>query len=47
MVNKIISYASKYKGKRIAVLTGLNHKYFLVDKLAKEPNIELKEITRF
>jgi hypothetical protein len=33
MVNQIISVAYKQKGKRIIVITGISHKYYLLDKL--------------
>lgn len=36
MVKQILKYAKQYQGKRIVVLTGLNHKYYLVSKLRQE-----------
>jgi hypothetical protein len=33
MVKQILNYTDLYKGQRIVVLTGLNHKYFLLDKI--------------
>jgi len=42
MVQKILDIASAYKGQRIIVLTGLIHKYFLIDELNKQTKINLK-----
>lgn len=33
MANKILTYAEQFKGKRMIVLTGLNHKYYLQNRL--------------
>jgi hypothetical protein len=46
MTNKILSFAEQYNGKRIFVLTGLNHKYFFQDRLNKQQksNIKITEI---
>lgn len=47
MVKQIKTYINQYTGKRIIVLTGLNHKYFLTDKLlqGKEPGFQLIELS--
>jgi hypothetical protein len=45
MVKKIRQFCDTYKGKRIIVLTGLNHKYFLVDGAKKWADVSLKEIS--
>ena len=42
MVQKVLDIASSHKGKRIIVLTGLSHKYFLIDELNKQTKINLK-----
>jgi hypothetical protein len=42
MVRKITNYANENKGKKIIILTGLSHKYFLVDKLSKKQGTDLK-----
>ena len=42
MVQKILDIAFANKGKRIIVLTGLNHKYFLIDELNKQTKMNLK-----
>jgi len=34
MIKKILGYIHKYSGKRLVILTGLNHKYFLTDGLS-------------
>ena len=46
MSKQILSYAELYKGKNIVVLTGLDHKYYLLDKI-KESNIAGLEIIEF
>jgi len=46
MSKKILSYAELYRGKNIVVLTGLDHKYYLLDKI-KESNIAGLEIIEF
>ena len=38
MVREIKTIASKYPGKKIIVLTGLNHKYFLLKELGEYDN---------
>ncbi len=45
MVNKISNYSKQFTGKRIIILTGLNHKYYLQDKLGnhKENNVAIIE----
>ena len=35
MVIRILKIVNENKGSRIAIITGLNHKYFLVEKLGK------------
>ena len=42
MVKKVLDIASVHKGKRIIVLTGLSHKYFLIDELNKQTMMNLK-----
>jgi hypothetical protein len=42
MANKVLAIASAHQGKRIIVLTGLNHKYFLIDALTKQNMMNLK-----
>jgi hypothetical protein len=42
MANKVLAIASAHQGKRIIVLTGLNHKYFLIDALTKQNKMNLK-----
>jgi hypothetical protein len=42
MVQKVLDIASAHKGKRIIVLTGLSHKYFLIDELNKQTKMNLK-----
>lgn len=42
MVKQIKSYIRRYPGKRIVVLTGLNHKYFLIDQLRKEETLSFR-----
>ena len=46
MVQQIQSFAKQFEGKRMMILTGLNHKYYLVDKLTEQENstITIKEI---
>ena len=41
MVKRILEVAKNQNGKKIIVLTGLAHKYYLVDKLKNEPGISL------
>jgi len=45
MVNQILNYSKQFAGKRIVILTGLNHKYYLQDKLGdqKENNVKIIE----
>lgn len=42
MVQKVLDIAFAHKGKRIIVLTGLSHKYFLIDELNKQTKMNLK-----
>jgi hypothetical protein len=35
MARQIRTIASEYRGKKIVVLTGINHKYFLLDELSR------------
>ena len=44
MVNQIIKYSKQFIGKRIIVLTGLNHKYYLQDKLSTSERNDIKII---
>jgi hypothetical protein len=41
MVKRILEVAKKQNGKKIIVLTGLAHKYYLVDKLKNDRGIYL------
>lgn len=41
MVKRILEVARNQNGKKIIVLTGLAHKYYLVDKLNNQPEIHL------
>jgi tetratricopeptide (TPR) repeat protein len=41
MVKRILEVAKNQNGKKIIVLTGLAHKFYLVDKLKNEPGISL------
>jgi hypothetical protein len=34
MVKKILNYSKQFAGRKIIILTGLNHKYYLQDKLS-------------
>lgn len=36
MVNQIIKYKNQISGKRIIVITVLEHKYYLLDKLSEK-----------
>jgi hypothetical protein len=42
MVKKILYYTKQFEGKKIVVLTGLNHKYYLQDKIgdSKKSNVK-------
>lgn len=42
MAQKILDIVYAQAGKRIIVLTGLSHKYFLIDELSKQNNKDLK-----
>lgn len=42
MAKKVLDFASAQTGKKIIVLTGLSHKYFLIDELNKQNEINLK-----
>ena len=44
MVNHIKNYIKQFPGKRIIVLTGLNHKYYLQDKLSEFKDSVIKMI---
>jgi hypothetical protein len=46
MVNQIIKYTKQFAGKKIIVLTGLNHKYYLQDKLKGQKKTDVR-ITEF
>ncbi len=39
MVEQILKYSKLFEGKRIVVLTGANHKYYLMDKLKKQADV--------
>ena len=43
MVKKILYYTKQFEGKKIVVLTGLNHKYYLQDKIgaAMKSNVKI------
>lgn len=43
MCRKILIHHQAYPGKRILVLTGLDHKYFLTDCLINQPGLNLEE----
>jgi hypothetical protein len=45
MVSQILNYSKQFAGKKIIILTGLNHKYYLQDKLSdpKKNNVKLIE----
>ena len=43
MSENIILTAQKYKGKRILVLVGAEHRFYLKHKVSKESSIDLKE----
>ena len=50
MVSNIIQYCDEFKGKKVVVLTGAMHKYFLMDGIAarqKEKKIVLKEFWEY
>ena len=42
MAQKVINIVSNQAGKKIIVLTGLGHKYFLLDTLNKQTKMNLK-----
>lgn len=42
MVKQILKYAKRYEGKRMIVLTGLSHKYYLHDKLTTQQEFALR-----
>ena len=44
MVNQILYYSKQYAGKKIIILTGLNHKYYLKDKLNDRKKNDVKII---
>ena len=43
MTRNIVKASEKYKGKRLVVITGSEHRYILRDLLKDEPGINLKE----
>lgn len=45
MVQQIQQYLKQFAGKRMLVLTGLNHKYYLLDRLSALENDTLQFIT--
>lgn len=50
MVDNILAYCREFKNKRIVVLTGATHKYFLMDGLTakqKQENIILKDFWEY
>jgi hypothetical protein len=44
MVKKILSVAAANEGKRLAVITGLAHKYYLRDRLAQSSRLIFQEL---
>lgn len=44
MVKQIIKYTEQFPGKRIIILTGLNHKYYLHEKLLEQKESAIKMI---
>ena len=42
MVKQVSSYAQQFAGKKIIVLAGLNHKYYLQDKLTEDHHATIK-----
>jgi len=47
MANNILEYIHEYSGKRIVVLTGLFHKYYLMDLLNQAPQRDLFKVVEF
>jgi hypothetical protein len=47
MANNILEYIHEYSGKRIVVLTGLFHKYYLMDLLYQVPQRDLFKVVEF
>jgi hypothetical protein len=50
MVDNILKYCDEFRGKKIVVLTGAMHKYFLfgvLEKKQKDHNIVLKEFWEY
>jgi len=45
MAQKVINIVSNQAGKKIIVLTGLSHKYFLLDTLNKQTKMNLKLVS--
>jgi len=43
MANSIVTASGEYKGKKLVVITGAEHRYILRDLLKDNANIELKE----
>lgn len=44
MVNQILYYSKQFEGKKIVVLTGVNHKYYLQDKIRNSKGSNVKII---
>ena len=44
MVNQILNYSKQFAGKKIIILTGLSHKYYLQDKLSDLKKSDLRFI---
>ena len=42
MVQQIQAYSKQFAGQRIIILTGLNHKYYLLDKLREQESGTIK-----
>jgi hypothetical protein len=47
MMNEIIKYSKQFADKRIIILTGLNHKYYLLDKLKDRKGSDVRIIDFF
>jgi len=46
MVDNILLFAKEFNGKTLAIVVGYEHKYFIVNKLKDNANIELRDIFR-
>lgn len=44
MVNQILNYSKQFAGKKIIILTGLNHKYYLQDRLSNPKKSDVRII---